>query len=66
MFIVKMLVLIIKAFISLVFMGLHKHYLFQTKDQDGTTMTKLYSLVVLYKGDSAAHILKVFQAGLVS
>ena len=42
-------------------MSLHKHYLFQTKDQ---AMTKLYSLVVLYKGDTAAHILKVL-AGMV-
>ena len=39
-------------------MSLHKHYLFQTKDQ-ARIMTKLYSLVVLYKGDTAAHILKV-------
>ena len=43
-------------------MSLHKHYLFQTKDQ---AMTKLYSLVVLYKGDTAAHILKVL-AGMVA
>ena len=46
-------------------MSLHKHYLFQTKDQD-RAMTKLYSLVVLYKGDTAAHILKVLLARLVA
>ena len=45
-----------------VFMGLHKHYLFQTKDQ-AEAMTKLFSLVVLYKGDTAAHILKVLAPG---
>ena len=45
-------------------MGLHKHYLFQTKNQ-AEAMTKLFSLVILYKGDTAAHILKVLQAGFV-
>ena len=46
-------------------MSLHKHYLFQTKDQD-RAMTKLYSLVVLYKGETAAHILKVLLARFVA
>ena len=63
MSIVKIVGINYESIYFFVFMGLHKHYLFQTKGQ-ARTMTKLYSLVVLYKGDTAAHILKVV-AGLV-
>ena len=57
MSIVKILVLIIKAFISC----LHEssQALPVSDQRPGQIMTKLYSLVVLYKGDTAAHILKV-------
>ena len=50
---------IMKAFIFFIVFYWSSQALPVSEPRRDPVMTKLYSLVILYKGDSAAHILKV-------